>query len=140
MSVLENLYKELILEHYKHPRNQGSLEKALIQEGVNPSCGDEVKLFLEIEDGVVKAVKFMGEGCAISQASASMMTEAIKGKTTAEVLELSKKFKSMIHGEPPAEELGDLMMLQGISKLHARVKCATLAWVTLEQALELASN
>jgi nitrogen fixation NifU-like protein len=136
MSVLESLYKELILEHYKHPRNKGMLENALQQEGVNPSCGDEVTLFLEIQDNKIHNVKFLGEGCAISQASTSMMTEAIKGKTLEQTLELSEKFKAMIHGETPAEELGDLIMLQGISKLHARVKCATLAWVTLEQALE----
>jgi nitrogen fixation protein NifU and related proteins len=140
VSLLENLYKELILEHYKHPRNKGRLENALHQEGVNPSCGDEIQLFLEIEDTTIKAVKFTGEGCAISQASASMMTEAIKGKSLTEVLELTQKFKHMIHGQTPAEDLGDLVMLQGISKLHARVKCATLAWVTLEQAVETASN
>jgi nitrogen fixation NifU-like protein len=135
MSVLESLYKELILEHYKHPRNKGMLENTIHHEGVNPSCGDEVSLYLNIENNCVKDVKFLGEGCAISQASASMMTEAIKGKSLAEALELSKKFKAMIHGEPASEELGDLMMLQGISKLHARVKCATLCWITLEQAL-----
>lgn len=136
MSFLENLYKELILEHYKHPKNKGSLPPpALKAEGLNPSCGDELELFLELEDDVVSNVKFSGEGCAISQASASMMTEAIKGKTVAEVLALSATFKAMIQGKAPADELGDLKMLQGISKLHARVKCATLAWVTLEQAL-----
>ncbi len=136
MSVLENLYKELILEHYKHPRNKGKLENAIQHEGINPSCGDEVTLFLEVEENHIKDIKFLGEGCAISQASASMMTQAIKGKSLQETLEVSKKFKNMIHGETPTEELGDLIMLQGISKLHARVKCATLAWVTLEQALE----
>jgi nitrogen fixation protein NifU and related proteins len=135
MSLLDQLYKELILEHYKHPRNKGVLDYGLVEEGVNPSCGDEVKLFLNIEHEVVKEVKFIGEGCAISQASSSMMTEAIKGKSLEDITTLTKQFKSMIHGETPAEELGDLKMLQGISKLHARVKCATLAWVTLEQAL-----
>jgi nitrogen fixation NifU-like protein len=137
MSFLENLYKELILEHYKHPKNKGELPPpALRAEGLNPSCGDELELFIELQDNKIASVKFMGEGCAISQSSASMMTEAIKGKTVDEVLELSQKFKDMIHGQAPADELGDLKMLQGISKLHARVKCATLAWVTLEQALE----
>ncbi len=135
MSLLDQLYKELILEHYKHPHNKGVLEDALVEEGVNPSCGDEVKLFLNVKDNVVKEVKFIGEGCAISQASTSMMTEAIKGKSFDEVVTLTQQFKAMIHGETPADELGDLKMLQGISKLHARVKCATLAWVTLEQAL-----
>lgn len=135
MSLLDQLYKELILEHYKHPRNKGMLEGGLVEEGINPSCGDEVKLFLNVSDDVIKEVKFMGEGCAISQSSASMMTDAIKGKSFAEVASLTKQFKDMIHGETPADELGDLKMLQGISKLHARVKCATLPWVTLEQAL-----
>jgi nitrogen fixation protein NifU and related proteins len=135
MSLLDQLYKELILEHYKHPRNKGVLADSLTEEGVNPSCGDEVKLFLNIKDDVVKDVKFTGEGCAISQSSASMMTEAIKGKTLENIATLTGQFKGMIHGDPPADELGDLKMLQGISKLHARVKCATLPWVTLEQAL-----
>jgi nitrogen fixation protein NifU and related proteins len=136
MSLLDQLYKELILEHYKHPRNKGTLENALVEEGINPSCGDEVKLFLRLEDHNVSEVKFVGEGCAISQASASMMTEAIKGKSLEDVAALTKQFKAMIHGEVPSEELGDLKMLQGISKLHARVKCATLPWVTLEQLVE----
>lgn len=135
MSLLEQLYKELILEHYKHPRNKGVLEDALVEEGVNPSCGDEVKVYLHVHENVLKDIKFTGEGCAISQASSSMMTEMIKGKSLEEIATLTKHFKGMIHGEAPAEELGDLKMLQGISKLHARVKCATLAWVTLEQAL-----
>ncbi len=135
MSLFEQLYKELILEHYKHPRNKGVLESGWVEEGVNPSCGDEIKLFLNVNQDTVEDVKFMGEGCAISQASASMMTEMIKGKSLEEISALSKHFKAMIHGEPPADALGDLKMLQGISKLHARVKCATLPWVTLEQAL-----
>jgi nitrogen fixation protein NifU and related proteins len=135
MSLLDQLYKELILEHYKHPRNKGVLEDGIAEEGVNPSCGDEVKLFLKITNNEVEEVKFIGEGCAISQASSSMMTEAIKGKTLEEIATLTQKFKAMIHGEAPSDELGELKMLQGISKLHARVKCATLPWVTLEQAL-----
>jgi nitrogen fixation protein NifU and related proteins len=135
VSLLDQLYKEMILEHYKHPRNKGTLEGALSEEGINPSCGDEIKLYLNVDKNIISEVKFIGEGCAISQASASMMTQAIKGKTLAEVATLTQQFKAMIHGETPVDELGDLKMLQGISKLHARVKCATLAWVTLEQAL-----
>jgi nitrogen fixation protein NifU and related proteins len=136
MALLEQLYKEAILEHYKHPRNRGRLEPATVsQEGVNPSCGDELELFLRVDNNRVTDAKFIGEGCAISQASASMMTEAIKGKSLAEAQALIKAFKAMIHGEVPAEELGELRVLQGVSKLHARVKCATLGWVTLEQAL-----
>lgn len=136
MSLLDQLYKELILEHYKHPRNKGTLENALVEEGINPSCGDEIKLFLRLEQGKIAEVKFIGEGCAISQASSSMMTEAIKGKSLQDVSKLMEQFKAMIHGETPADELGDLKMLQGISKLHARVKCATLPWVTLEQLIK----
>ena len=136
MSVLENIYKEMILEHSKNPRNQGRLNPpAKHAEGLNPSCGDELELFLLVEDGVIKDVKFEGEGCAISKSSTSMMTQAIKGKRVDEALDLAEKFKAMIHGETPDEALGDLQMLQGISKLHARVKCATLGWVTLEEAL-----
>ena len=136
MSFLDNLYKEVILEHYKHPRNRGRLEPAtVVREGLNPSCGDELELFLNVEKGVITDVKFTGEGCAISQSSTSMMTEAIKGKRVEEALGLSEKFKAMIHGEAPADELGDLKTLQGVAKLHARVKCATLGWVTLDEAL-----
>ena len=136
MSLLDSLYKEMILEHYKRPRNRGTLDPATVrQEGTNPSCGDELELFLNVEDGVIREVRFTGEGCAISLASASMMTEAIQGRTIGQALDTCRQFKAMIHGEPPAEELGDLQLLQGVSKLHARVKCATLSWVTLEQAL-----
>jgi len=137
MSFLDNIYKEIILEHSKRPRNQGSLDPSTVsQEGLNPSCGDELELHLKIEDDVITDVKFSGEGCAISQSSTSMMTDAIKGMSLSEAEALSGKFKEMIHGKEPSEELGELKMLQGISKLHARVKCATLGWITLEQALE----
>ena len=137
MSFLDSLYKELILDHYKKPRNRGVLNPASVQqEGLNPSCGDELELYLSIEGERITGVAFSGEGCAISQSSASMMTEAIKGKSCDEVLALAESFRKMIRGEEPTDELGDLKMLQGISKLHARVKCATLAWVTLEQAID----
>ena len=137
MSLLEHLYKEAILEHYKRPRNRGEIENASVrEEGLNPSCGDELELFLTIEDGTLTDVKFVGEGCAISQSSASMMTEAVKGKSLGEVLATSERFRAMLQGEPPSSELGDLRVLQGVAKLHARVKCAALPWVTLERALE----
>lgn len=136
MSLLETLYQQAILEHYKRPRNRGRLEPhSHHQEGLNPSCGDELEVFLTVRDGVVTGVGFEGQGCAISQASASMMTEAIKQRPVAEALSLARDFKAMIRGEPPAARLGELTALQGVAKLHARVKCATLAWVTLEQAL-----
>ena len=133
---LENLYKEVILDHYKRPRNRGELEASVREEGLNPSCGDELELFLIVQEGVITDIKFTGEGCAISQSSASMMTEAIKGRSREEVLNMSQSFKAMLQGEPPTSELGDLQMLQGVAKLHARVKCAALPWVTLERALE----
>jgi nitrogen fixation NifU-like protein len=137
MSLLDNLYKEIILDHYKRPRNRGALDPHTVrQEGVNPSCGDELELYLLIEEERVKEARFIGEGCAISQASASMMTQALKGLSLAEARELAGDFKDMIHGQSPSERLGDLKLLQGISKLHARVKCATLPWVTLDEALD----
>ncbi|MEM7737361.1 MAG: Fe-S cluster assembly sulfur transfer protein SufU [Deinococcota bacterium] len=141
MSLLDSLYKELILEHYKRPRNRGELLHASIrQEGLNPSCGDELELFLLIEEGIITDIRFTGAGCAISQSSASMMTDALKGKSLSDALERAKEFKAMIHGEPPADSLGDLKVLSGIAKLPARVKCATLAWVTLEQAVHTFTN
>jgi len=136
MSLLDSLYKDIILEHYKRPRNRGPLEGAThTQEGINPSCGDELTLYLRVEDGIVREVRFEGEGCAISQAAASMMTQALRGRSVEEASALSVAFKAMIHGEEPSDALGDLRLLQGISKLHARVKCATLPWVTLDAAL-----
>ncbi len=136
MSFLESLYKDVILEHSKRPRNRGELAGAThTEEGVNPSCGDELTLYLRVEDGVVREARFVGDGCAISQASASMMTQALEGRSVRSALTLSEAFKAMIRGEAPTDELGDLRLLQGISKLHARVKCATLPWVTLDAAL-----
>ncbi|MEZ4630085.1 MAG: SUF system NifU family Fe-S cluster assembly protein [Deinococcales bacterium] len=145
MGFLDEIYKDIILDHYKKPRNRGTAEdiaaedvKVISQEGLNPSCGDELLLHLAIETSTearLKDVRFSGEGCAISQASASMMTVALRGKSIDEALALSQHFKEMIQGKGINESLGELKMLQGISKLHARVKCATLAWVTLEQAL-----
>lgn len=136
MGFLESLYQDVILEHYRHPHNHGRLDPAShVQEGVNPSCGDELTLFLRVENGVIDAVRFEGEGCAISQASASLMTDALEGLSPADALALAGAFKAMIRGEGVAPELGELAVLQGVSKLHARVKCATLAWTTLEAAL-----
>lgn len=141
MSLLDSLYKEIILDHSKRPRNRGEIgDGSIRQEGLNPSCGDELELFIVVKDGVIENVKFTGEGCVISQSSASMMTEAIKGRPVTEVLERVRQFKDMIQGEPPADELGDLKLMQGVAKLHARVKCATLAWVTLEEALAQAEQ
>ncbi len=136
MSMLERLYKDAILEHYKRPHNRGEIADARHRhEGLNPSCGDELELFLRVEDGVVQAARFVGTGCAISQASASMMTDRIQGETVEKALEIAAAFKAMIRGEPPADLLGEPAVLQGVSQLPARVKCADLAWITLEHAL-----
>ena len=138
---LDELYRDVILDHYSHPRNKGTLDPAdVVREGANPLCGDEIRLFLIVRDGVVQDVRFDGRGCSISQASASMMTELIKGQPVAEAARLIAAFKAMMHGEPPAEALGDLEALQGVRKFPVRVKCATLGWVTLEGALAEAAN
>jgi nitrogen fixation protein NifU and related proteins len=135
--LLEEMYRNIILEHYQRPRNRRVLEQATVSLGAsNPSCGDELELRLQVSGHVIEDLAFTGSGCAISTASASLMTQAIKGKTTAEALELAAKFHAMLRGEPPAPELGDLLALSGVSKLHARIKCAALAWQTLETALQ----
>jgi nitrogen fixation NifU-like protein len=136
MSLLDSLYREVILDHSRHPRNFRRLENATLHgEGLNASCGDEVELFLHLDGERITVVSFLGTGCAISQSSASLLTEALKGRTVTEARELSRSFKAMIQGEAPAASLGDLQLLQGVSKLHARVRCATLVWVTLDEAV-----
>jgi nitrogen fixation protein NifU and related proteins len=134
---LDDLYREVILDHYSHPRNKGTLTPAdVVQEGANPLCGDEIRLSLIVRDGVVRDVRFDGKGCSISQASASMMTERIKGQPIAEAQRLIAAFKALMRGEASIDDLGDLEALQGVRKFPVRVKCATLGWVTLEQALD----
>lgn len=141
MSLLEDLYKQIILEHYKKPRNYGELEPHTHrQEGKNTSCGDEITLDLTVENGVIQEARFKGHGCAISQATASLMTEAIKGKKISEVQDLSSYFKNMLRTGTAHPELGELSALQGISKIHARVKCASLPWTTLDEALRQAET
>jgi nitrogen fixation protein NifU and related proteins len=133
---MEQLYRDAVLEHARRPRNRGTLDPVTVsREGLNPSCGDELEIHLYVEDGVVRAVSFTGEGCAISQASASMMTDAVRGQGVAEARALVLRFKEMIHGKGAHPSLGDAAVLEGVAKLHARVKCATLAWVTLDDAL-----
>jgi nitrogen fixation NifU-like protein len=163
MPGLEDLYREIILDHYRNPRNRGELAvpPATRVEGFNPLCGDEIVLFLDIADGVVVDVRVGGQGCSISQSSASMMSAAIKGKTLDEVRALSRAFKAMmsIHeqsldgdgngvsgdgAEPPHEpaaevKLGDLEALRGVVKFPVRIKCATLSWNTLLQGIDEAS-
>ena len=140
---IRDLYQEIILDHYKKPRNHERLADANREaEGHNPLCGDRVKVFLKVEDGVVRDVAFEGAGCAISTASASMMTEAVKGKPVAEVEKLFRSFRHLVttgndaeDDEEPAD-LGKLEALQGVREIPIRVKCATLAWHTLHAALE----
>lgn len=137
MGILEDLYQGAIVEHSRRPRNHGVLEDAdVVMEGVNPSCGDELTLYLRLSDGKVAQASFVGEGCAISQAAASLMTEALTGLPLPEARQLAGSFKAMIRGGEADEALGESRVLAGIAKLPARVKCAALPWQTLELALE----
>ena len=135
---LDDLYRETILDHYSHPRNRGVVEPADVsRDGANPLCGDEVRVTLRARDGIVEDVRFEGKGCSISQASASMMTEQVKGRPVADAARLIAAFKAMMHdGGVPTDGLGDLEALRGVRKFPVRVKCATLSWITLELALE----
>ena len=141
MSDLRELYQELIIDHSKRPRNFKVLETAnRTLEGYNPLCGDKITVFVELEHDRVKGVSFQGSGCAISTASASVMTESVKGKTLCEAEALFDVFHQMVTGKPPdganAPELGKLAVFSGVSEFPARVKCATLAWHTLHAALQ----
>lgn len=141
MSDLRELYQELIFDHYRQPRNRGVLPHAnRTAEGYNPLCGDRITLYLLVEDGIVKDVCFEGAGCAIATASASLMTEALKGRTEAEAEALFGRFHEMVTTPPDAplpdaSALGKLVTLSGVREFPARVKCATLAWHTLHAAL-----
>ncbi len=136
MSLLEQMYKEILLEHQKRPRNLGRLEhKTHAEKGHNPACGDKLELQLRLENNTIAEVRFLGQGCTISQASASLMTVAITGKTVTQALEIANAFGIMLRTGQPDSSLGDLNALVGVAKLHTRVKCATLAWQTLEVAL-----
>ncbi len=150
MSSLQELYREVILDHYRNPRHQGVLRGPHVHaEGQNPSCGDEFSLDLAVEDGTVVDVGIQGQGCSISQASGSMMADAIVGKTIEQVSELASDFKVMmsigdgespVDPDRPGEVLGDLEALQGVRKFPVRIKCADLPWTTLEEALEKAQQ
>lgn len=136
---LDQLYRNVIMDHYKNPRNKGSLENGnLTIDMNNPTCGDRIHLTMNVEDGKVADAKFEGEGCSISMASASMMTETIKGKNIETALKLSKIFSDMMQGKdyPDDLDLGDVEALQGVSKFPARIKCATLAWKAMEKGLK----
>jgi nitrogen fixation NifU-like protein len=141
MSDLRELYQDLIIDHSKRPRNFRVMETANhTSEGYNPLCGDKVTVFLELEHDQVKSVSFQGSGCAISTASASVMTESVKGKTLAEVEALFDVFHNLVTGKPAeggaTPELGKLAVFSGVSEFPVRVKCATLAWHTLHAALQ----
>jgi len=135
VTALAQMYQAAILEHARRRRHRGVLDPAdARQEGVNPSCGDELLLTLRLDGDRVTEARFDGKGCAISQASASLMAEAIEGRSLAEVAELIARVKAMIHGEGVHPDLGELAVLEGVRRLPARVKCAALAWTTLEAA------
>lgn len=141
MSDLSELYQEVILDHNRSPRNFRKLEGAnRAADGYNPLCGDKVTVYVREEDGVIKEISFEGSGCAISKASASMMTESLKGKTTAEAEKLFEKVHQMLTGEaspdPGSADLGKLAVLSGVCQFPARVKCASLSWHTLHAALK----
>ena len=154
MPGLEDLYREIILDHYRNPRNRGELPvpPAHRAEGFNPLCGDEVQVYLDVEDGTVADVRVTGQGCSISQSSASMMSQAVKGKSVDDARQLVRAFKAMmsihehdldgddddVDGDGSLDEvkLGDLEALRGVVKFPVRIKCATLAWNTLTQGLD----
>ncbi len=166
MTGLEDLYREIILDHYRSPRNRGELPAPPAQrvEGFNPLCGDEVVVYVQVQDGTVTDIRFAGQGCSISQSSASLMSSAVKGKTVAETRSLIRTFKAMmsVHEarlgdgsdaagstdgsgdddavETDPESLGELAALQGVVKFPVRIKCATLSWNTLAQGLDEAEG
>lgn len=137
---LTSLYQQLILEHYKKPRNKGEIADRTAEIHMrNPTCGDEVKLQLRVEDGTVVDVGFTGQGCSISQAAVSMMTQKLRGASIDDALALGRRFTEMMHGDEEAardRQLGDLRALQGVSRFPVRVKCALLGFDALQEALK----
>ncbi|HYN37320.1 MAG TPA: SUF system NifU family Fe-S cluster assembly protein [Actinomycetota bacterium] len=136
---LEELYKEVILDHYRAPRNKGRLDPHdVVLERNNPLCGDEIELYLKFEGDAVEGIAFEGKGCSISQASASMMTEKVKGLDAKDARGLVESIKRMMTGdeEGDPDTIGDLVSLKGVVKYPVRIKCALLGWNTLEEALE----
>lgn len=136
---LDTLYRQVIMDHYKNPRNKGVLDDSSLTINMNnPTCGDRIQLSLKIENGIVVDAKHEGEGCSISMSSASMMTQAIKGKKTEDALKLAQTFSDMMQGKDvdTDEDLGDIEALHGVCKFPARIKCATLAWKAMEKGIE----
>jgi nitrogen fixation NifU-like protein len=137
-SDLEELYQEVILDHNRRPRNFRAIENGRKAEGYNPLCGDRITVYLRLDDGVIADASFQGAGCAISKASASLMTDSMKGKTLAEAEALFERFHRMITAPPeaPSEDLGKLSVLSGVRRFPIRVKCAALAWHTFRAAVD----
>lgn len=137
MADLRDLYQDVIFDHNRHPRNFGKLADATCTiEGFNPLCGDRLTLYLKVKDGMIEDVSFEGHGCAISTASASLMTESVKGKRVEEAEHLFQGIHNMLIGKEAPADLGKLAVLSGVKEFPARVKCATLAWHSLHSALE----
>jgi len=137
---LDTLYRQVIMDHYKNPRNRGVIEDDSLTINMNnPTCGDRIQLTMKVENDVVVDAKFEGEGCSISMSSASMMTDAIKGRPVEEALKLANTFSDMMQGKDvdvdDNDDIGDIEALQGVCKFPARIKCATLAWKAMEKAL-----
>lgn len=134
---LDDLYRRVIMDHYQKPRNRGTIDDGAVTVDLNnPTCGDRISLQMRVEDGTIKEAKFLGEGCSISMASASMMTEAVKGLKVEEALRFVDLFSDMMKGEEVDTDqfpLEDIEALQGVAKFPARIKCATLAWKALEE-------
>ncbi|MDR6552978.1 Fe-S cluster assembly sulfur transfer protein SufU [Paenibacillus qinlingensis] len=135
---LDDLYRRVIMDHYKTPRNRGKFEsgESVTIDLNNPTCGDKISLQMQVEEGIVKMAKFTGEGCSISLSSASMMTDAVKGKTVEEALKMADDFSGLMKGESVDFEYEDIEALSGVNKFPARIKCATLAWNALRKGIE----
>jgi nitrogen fixation NifU-like protein len=137
---LDDLYREVIVDHYNHPRNYGKPEKwDIVVEGKNPVCGDEIKIYLNVDGDIVSEVHFEGKGCSISIASASVMTETLRGKSLSDVKIILADFNQMLRGEAcdRCEEYSDAVAFQGVTKFPVRVKCALLAWKTVEEVVNI---
>ena len=140
MDEMRELYQEVILDHYKHPRNYGKLDGGLSSEGYNPLCGDRITVYILLDGETIEDLRFEGSGCAICTASASVMTDSLKGKTLGEAEELFGRFHNLVTGDPTetpdTEGLGKVAVFFGVREFPVRVKCATLAWHTFRAALE----
>ncbi|MBP2002587.1 nitrogen fixation NifU-like protein [Paenibacillus shirakamiensis] len=138
MSQLDDLYRRVIMDHYKTPRNHGKFDEDVVTVDLNnPTCGDRISLQLKVEDGIVQDARYTGEGCSISMSSASMMTEAVKGKGIQEALDFADRFSLMMKGETvDFDDYEDIEALSGVSKFPARIKCASLAWNALRKGID----